>query len=160
MTNYQLGDRLISRQDDHELHGIYIGNDQVITYPTLPSTTYRPYNARLMSIKEFSSEGTLSLCLHEGQSPSPEYVVNRALSTLIDTSLAHASSEEFADWCFKINYPVSTNTSSPSSSVTNDVVDIALQTATLAIPFVSKKGGLFLGIGIGIASAINQMTKD
>ncbi|MCA6127298.1 hypothetical protein [Thalassolituus oleivorans] len=160
MTHYQLGDRLISRQDDHELHGIYIGNDQVITYPTLPSTSYRPYNARLMSIKEFSSQGALSLCLHEGQSPSPEYVVNRALSTLIDTSLVHTSSEEFADWCFKINYPVSTSTNSPSSSVTNDVVDIALQTATLAIPFVSKKGGLFLGIGIGIASAINQMTKD
>ena len=158
MTNYQLGDRLISRQEDHELHGICISNDQVITYPTLPNTTYRPCRSRLMSMEEFSSLGSLSLCLHEGQSPSPEYVVNRAISTLIDTSLVHASSEEFVDWCFKINYPASTK--APSASVANDVVDIALQAATLAIPFVSKRNGVFLGVGIGIASAINEMRKD
>jgi hypothetical protein len=40
------------------------------------------------------------------------------------------------------------------------VIDVALQTASLAIPFVNKKYGVALGIGIGLASIINEAARE
>lgn len=171
MTTYQIGDRVISKHfdehPDYQLHGIYVGNDLVITYPTLPNEEYRAYQTVLLPIAKFAS-GAVSLCLHSEPTPPTDYIINRAFSTILQDKHFFESSEDFVDWCFKISYPQdspvpvaakSKETFSRATS-TNDVIDVALQTASLAIPFVNKKYGVALGIGIGLASIINEAARE
>lgn len=160
-NTYQPGDRLIARNDDHELHGIYLGKDQVITYPVLPSPEYQAYSLQLFSLDQFQTHGVVTLCLNGSDTPSAEYVLNRALSCLVDKDLAFVSSEEFADWCHEVSYPAHTTVPdcrTPSNP--HDLVDVALKSASLAIPFLGKRQGLILGAGLGIAGAINEALRD
>lgn len=159
--NYQPGDRLIARSEDHELHGIYLGKDQIITYPVLPSTEYQAYSLQLFSLDQFQTQGVVTLCLNGSDTPSAEYVLNRALSCLVDNDLAFVSSEEFADWCYEASYPAHTTIPNrPNPPNPHDFVDVALKSASLAIPFLGKRQGLILGAGLGIAGAINEALRD
>lgn len=159
--NYQPGDRLIARSEDHELHGIYLGKDQIITYPVLPTTEYQAYSLQLFSLDQFDEQGVVTLCLNESDTPSADYVLNRALSCLVDEDLVFVNSEEFADWCYEASYPAHTTIPNrPNPPNPHDFVDVALKSASLAIPFLGKRQGLILGAGLGIAGAINEALRD
>tara|TARA_B100000029_G_scaffold337207_2_gene329351 strand:+ start:306 stop:548 length:243 start_codon:yes stop_codon:yes gene_type:complete len=79
---------------------------------------------------------------------------------LVEEDLAFVSSEEFADWCHEVSYPVHTTVPSrPTPSNPHDLVDVALKSASLAIPFLGKRQGLMLGAGLGIAGVINEALR-